>query len=91
MDAGKKQLADILNGNRVLEVPYYQRSYVWKEEQWARFISDMSTSRAQTRIISSARLSSSSSRPASPLSTSKASLTASSVSPHSLFSSRLFA
>ncbi len=27
MDAGKKQLADILNGNRVLEVPYYQRSY----------------------------------------------------------------
>ena len=41
MDAGKKQLADILNGNRVLEVPYYQRSYVWKEEQWARFISDM--------------------------------------------------
>ena len=35
MDAGKKQLADILNGNRVLEVPYYQRSYVWKEEQWS--------------------------------------------------------
>ena len=41
MDAGKKQLADILNGNRVLEVPYYQRSYVWNEEQWSRFISDM--------------------------------------------------
>lgn len=41
MDAGKKQLADILNGNRILEVPYYQRSYVWKEEQWSRFISDM--------------------------------------------------
>lgn len=41
MDAGTKQLADILNGNRILEVPYYQRSYVWKEEQWARFISDM--------------------------------------------------
>jgi len=41
MDAGTKQLADILNGNRVLEVPYYQRSYVWKEEQWSRFISDM--------------------------------------------------
>lgn len=40
MDAGTKQLADILNGNRVLEVPYYQRSYVWKKEQWARFISD---------------------------------------------------
>ncbi len=41
MDAGTKQLADILNGNRVLEVPYYQRSYVWKEDQWSRFISDM--------------------------------------------------
>lgn len=41
MDAGTKQLADILNGNRILEVPYYQRSYVWKEDQWARFLSDM--------------------------------------------------
>ena len=41
MDAGAKQLADILNGSRVLEVPYYQRSYVWKEEQWDRFLSDM--------------------------------------------------
>ena len=41
MDAGTKQLADILNGNRVLEVPYYQRSYVWKEEQWERLLSDM--------------------------------------------------
>lgn len=41
MDAGTKQLADILNGNRILEVPYYQRSYVWKEEQWSRFLSDM--------------------------------------------------
>lgn len=41
MDAGTKQLADILNGNRILEVPYYQRSYVWKENQWSRFLSDM--------------------------------------------------
>ena len=41
MDAGAKQLADILNGSRVLEVPYYQRSYVWMEEQWERFLSDM--------------------------------------------------
>lgn len=41
MDAGTKQLADIFNGNRLLEVPYYQRSYVWKEEQWQRFLSDM--------------------------------------------------
>lgn len=41
MDAGARQLADILNGSRILEVPYYQRSYVWKEDQWSRFISDM--------------------------------------------------
>ena len=41
MNAGTNKLPDILNGNRVLEVPYYQRSYVWKEDQWARFISDM--------------------------------------------------
>jgi uncharacterized protein with ParB-like and HNH nuclease domain len=41
MDAGTKQLADILNGNRILEVPYYQRSYVWKEDKWSRFLSDM--------------------------------------------------
>ena len=41
MQAGTKQLADIFNGSRVLEVPYYQRSYVWKEDQWERFLSDM--------------------------------------------------
>ena len=41
MNADTKLLADIFNGSRVLEVPYYQRSYVWKEEQWERFLSDM--------------------------------------------------
>ena len=41
MEAGTKHLTEILTDHRVLEVPYYQRSYVWKEDQWARFISDM--------------------------------------------------
>lgn len=41
MDANKKSINDILNGNRILEIPFFQRSYVWKEEQWKRMLSDM--------------------------------------------------
>ena len=41
MEATKKQIASIFNGHRVLEVPFYQRSYVWKIEQWQRFLEDM--------------------------------------------------
>lgn len=41
MDAGKRQLSDILNGNRLLEVPFFQRGYVWGEEQWDRLLEDM--------------------------------------------------
>ena len=41
MEATKQQIASIFNGHRVLEVPYYQRSYVWQEEQWQRFLEDM--------------------------------------------------
>lgn len=41
MEATKEQIANIFNGHRILEVPYYQRSYVWKEEQWKRFLEDM--------------------------------------------------
>lgn len=41
MEAGKRTISDIFNGNRLLEIPFFQRTYVWKEEQWARFISDM--------------------------------------------------
>ena len=43
MDAGKRFINDIFNGNRILEVPFFQRSYVWKEEQWERFLTDMET------------------------------------------------
>ena len=32
MDAGKKKINDILNGNRQLVIPFFQRSYVWKED-----------------------------------------------------------
>ena len=27
MDAGKRTINDIFNGNRVLEIPFFQRSY----------------------------------------------------------------
>ena len=41
MDAGKRTISDIFNGNRLLQIPFFQRTYVWKEEQWSRFLSDM--------------------------------------------------
>lgn len=41
MDAGKRLINDIFNGNRLLEIPFFQRSYVWDEPQWERFLQDM--------------------------------------------------
>ena len=41
MDAAKRSLNDIFNGNRILEIPFFQRAYVWGEEQWERLIEDM--------------------------------------------------
>ncbi len=41
MDAGKRTINDIFNGNRILEIPFFQRAYVWKEEQWERLLEDM--------------------------------------------------
>lgn len=41
MDAGKKTINDIFNGNRVLEIPFFQRAYVWGKDQWERLLEDM--------------------------------------------------
>jgi len=41
MDAGKKTIGDIFNKTRILEIPFFQRSYVWGEEQWERMLKDM--------------------------------------------------
>jgi uncharacterized protein with ParB-like and HNH nuclease domain len=41
MEAGKRNVTDIFNKNRVLEIPFFQRSYVWEEENWERFLDDM--------------------------------------------------
>jgi uncharacterized protein with ParB-like and HNH nuclease domain len=41
MEANKRSINDIFNGNRVLEIPFFQRAYVWNEQQWERLLDDM--------------------------------------------------
>lgn len=41
MEAGKNAVADIFNGSRILDIPFFQRAYVWEQEQWERFLEDM--------------------------------------------------
>lgn len=41
MTAHEKKLTDILNGSRLLEIPYYQRAYVWNDDLWRRFLEDI--------------------------------------------------
>jgi len=41
LEAGKRTLTNILNKNRVLEIPFFQRSYVWGDDNWDRFLDDM--------------------------------------------------
>lgn len=41
MEAGKRNISDIFNRANKLKIPHFQRSYVWQEEQWERFLDDM--------------------------------------------------
>jgi uncharacterized protein with ParB-like and HNH nuclease domain len=41
MEAGRRTISDIFNGSRALQIPFFQRAYVWKEPQWQRFLEDM--------------------------------------------------
>ncbi|PNK60469.1 DUF262 domain-containing protein [Psychrobacter sp. FDAARGOS_221] len=41
MEAGKRTIRDIFNRGRNLEIPFFQRAYVWSDEQWQRFLEDM--------------------------------------------------
>jgi len=41
MEAGKRTINDIFNGNKILEIPFFQRAYVWDTPQWERFLADM--------------------------------------------------
>jgi len=43
MDAGARRINDIFNGSRVLEIPFFQRAYVWREEQWGRLLEGAET------------------------------------------------
>lgn len=49
MDAGKRTINEIFNGSRILEIPFFQRAYVWSETQWERLLEDVETvSRTRT-------------------------------------------
>ena len=41
MEANKRLISDIFTQNRNIEIPFFQRSYVWKEDQWGRFLRDI--------------------------------------------------
>lgn len=41
MEAGKRTINDVFNGSKILEVPFFQRAYVWKEANWERFLEDI--------------------------------------------------
>lgn len=41
MQASTKKIQEVFLSNLVLKIPYFQRSYVWKEENWDRFLEDM--------------------------------------------------
>ena len=41
MDAGKRNIADIFNKGRLLQIPFFFFCYVWEKENWERFHNDM--------------------------------------------------
>ena len=41
MDAHKALISNIFNNSTLVEVPFFQRAYVWKEDLWTRFLEDM--------------------------------------------------
>lgn len=41
MEAGKRNINDVFSGTMRLEIPFFQRSYVWGETEWERFLEDI--------------------------------------------------
>ena len=41
MTPGKSKIAELFNGTRVFQIPFYQRSYVWDEKEWERLLADI--------------------------------------------------
>ena len=42
-DVGQRKITEIFTLGKALEIPFFQRSYVWGEEHWKRFLEDMDT------------------------------------------------
>ena len=41
METRIKTMAEVFDGKDILEVPFYQREYVWSEDEYKRFLDDM--------------------------------------------------
>lgn len=41
MDAGKRTINDFFTGSKLLEIPFFQRAYVWDVPQWERLLEDV--------------------------------------------------
>lgn len=41
VDAHKALITNIFNNSTLIEVPFFQRTYVWKEDLWSRLLEDM--------------------------------------------------
>lgn len=41
MKANYLPILSVFDKHTVFEIPYYQRSYVWDEDNWSRFLEDM--------------------------------------------------
>lgn len=41
MNAHNAKIPTIINNSTLIEVPFFQRAYVWKEDLWERFLNDM--------------------------------------------------
>ncbi|MDE8691774.1 DUF262 domain-containing protein, partial [Faecalibacterium sp. DFI.5.82] len=41
MNAHKATITSIFDGTTVIEIPFFQRSYVWDKYLWERFLNDM--------------------------------------------------
>lgn len=41
MDSHKQSICQIFDSGVTIEVPFFQRAYVWTIEEWAKFLSDM--------------------------------------------------
>ena len=41
MDSHKQSICQIFDSGVTIEVPFFQRAYVWTIEEWAKFLADM--------------------------------------------------